>query len=504
MKILIVSSEMEPFAKTGGLADVIGALPKSLKDLGHDVRIIIPKYKAVDEKSLQLKLTKSGINVAIGDKMKTADVYETKIKGTEVTVYFVGNDEYFGRDGLYGENGLDYPDNAERFVFFNKAVLLFVKAIGWEPHVIHCNDWQTGLICAYLKTTHANDPFFRTVASIYTVHNMGYIGMFPGNLMPITGLGWENFTPDTLEFWGHMSFAKAGLVFADVISTVSPTYAKEIQTEEYGYGLNGLMKARSLDIYGILNGIDYDIWDPSKGKRISAKFSKTNLRGKATNKTALRKMTGLAAKKDVPIIGIVTRIAGQKGLDILADAFDKIMKLPVQFVMLGVGEKELEDKFKYFAEKYPDKVSVNIGFDSAEAPMIYAGADMFVMPSKYEPCGLGQMISFKYGTVPIVRSTGGLADTVKNIDPKTNEGNGFTYEEDNPEALFDTVKRAADYYKDKKKWNKVAKTVMEYDFSWEVAGEKYVSVYKKAIEKLRGKITPVKSKSSKMGIAAFL
>ncbi len=504
MKILIVSPEMEPFAKTGGLADVAGALPKALKEQGHDVRVIIPKYKMTDAVACSQKLVASDLIINVGNEERTAQIFETKIPGTDIPVYLVGNADYFDRNGLYGEMGADYQDNAARFVFFSKAVLEFVKKISWEPHVIHCNDWQTGLVCAYIKTVYAGDPFFKSVATIYSVHNMGYLGMFPGNMMPLTGIGWDHFTPEGMEFWGHMSFAKAGLVFADVISTVSPSYANEIQTEEHGSGLDGLMKARSTDIYGILNGIDYDVWNPAKDKNISSKFSLKSLRGKSLNKTALRKALKLPSKKDTPVIGMVSRITEQKGFDILSDAFERIMGLNVQFVLLGVGDTELEEKFKYLSKKYPDKVSVNIGFSSAQAPLIYAGSDMFLMPSRYEPCGLGQLIAFKYGSVPVVRATGGLLDTVHEINDETGEGEGFVFSEYSGLALFEVVKRSVEHFKDKKEWNKTVKQNMAFDFSWEKAAEKYIWVYKKAIEKLKGKIGTKKAKSSKMGVAAFL
>ena len=421
MKVLLVSSEMEPFAKTGGLADVVGALPKSIKALGHDVRVIIPKYKVSDKSKFKLVQIARDLQVKVGDKIEKAQVYETKIPKTDITVYLIGHDGYFGRDGLYQEKGVDYYDNDERFIFFSKAVLATMKFLGWEPHVMHCNDWQSALAITYIKTIHANDPFFNSIATVYTIHNIGYMGNFPADRMSLTGLGWEYFTPNALEFWGHVCFAKAGLVYADVINTVSETYAVEIQKEEFGYGLEGLIKARNVDVYGIVNGVDYDTWNPAKDKHLATKYSITNLRGKASNKAVLRKVSNLPQKKDVPIIGIVTRMADQKGFDILTEAMHKIMELPVQIVLLGTGEPKYEEAYRNFANQYPDKICANIGFDSAVAPLIYAGADMFLMPSKYEPCGLGQLISFKYGTVPVVRSTGGLADTVANYDPETEE-----------------------------------------------------------------------------------
>jgi len=499
MKILIVSSEMIPFSKTGGLADVIGALPKSLKELGHDVRVVIPKYKVTDKLHLDLKLILSDLEVPLEQNKLKANVYETKIPGTDVTVYLIENN-FYNRDGLYQENGRDFPDNAERFIFFSKAVLSMIKAIGWEPHVIHSNDWQTALIPAYLKILHSRDSFYNTIASVYTIHNMGYLGVFPAEKMPLTGLGWEYFTPDTLEFWGNVCFSKAGIAYADVINTVSETYSKEIQMQEFGHGLDGLIRARSEDVYGILNGVDYDVWDPKKDPNLKKHYDSSNLRGKSANKTILRKAGNLSQKKDMPIIGIVSRMTDQKGFDILKGCFQAIMELPAQFVLLGTGDPKYQDIFKSFEEEYPEQVSVNIGFDSAAAPLIYAGSDMFLMPSKYEPCGLGQLISFKYGTVPIVRSTGGLADTVYDLDPSTGKGNGFVFEKYGSEDLYDAVKRAVSLYKDDKKmWTATVKKIMEYDFSWDISAKKYISLYKKAIEMLRVKMYKSRFNPAKEG-----
>ncbi len=487
MKILVVSSEMVPFSKTGGLADVAGALPKALKELGHDTRVIIPKYKSDGKLGITAKLLLSGLEVQMGPEKRKANIYETKIQG-DVIVYLVEN-EFFEREGLYQEGGRDYPDNAERFIFFCKAALSLIKAIGWEPHVIHANDWQTALIPAYLKTMLSKDMFYNTIAAVYTIHNMGYMGIFPAEKMPVTGLGWEYFTPDTMEFWGNICFSKAGIVYSDVINTVSETYASEIQTEEFGHGLDGLVRSRVADVYGILNGVDYEVWDPKTDKNLKKHYSSSDLRGKAANKTMLRKSCGLSQKKDAPIIGMVSRLTDQKGFDILSGCFDEIMLSGAQFVILGTGDPKYHDLFTSYAKKYPGQISVNLGFDSAAAPLIYAGSDMFLMPSKYEPCGLGQLISFKYGTIPVVRATGGLADTVFDIDADPQKGNGFVFNDYTSAALLGVVKRAMlKYSSDKKAWSSTVKRVMEYDYSWQTSAKKYVALYKKAIENLRTKM----------------
>ncbi|MEK7376408.1 MAG: glycogen synthase GlgA [Candidatus Margulisiibacteriota bacterium] len=486
MKILFVSSEMAPFCKTGGLADVAGSLPKAIKSMGHDIRAIIPKYKMVDDGNYKLKVVFEDIQVKVGDETQYATLYETKIPGTDVIVYLIGNENYFGRDGLYQENGRDFADNARRFIFFCKAVLAALKKLGWEPHVMHLNDWQTALIAAYIKTIYSSDRFFHPVATVYSVHNMGYLGLFSADAMLLTGLSLQYFTPEGLEFWNKVSFAKAGFVYSDVINTVSKTYAKEIQTPEFGHGLDGLLRARSGDVYGILNGIDNEIWDPSNDSGIAKTYSSSNPRGKGSNKLALQKASGFAAKKDAPVIGLISRLANQKGLDILAQALPEIMRTGFQFVALGAGDQRYESLFRSFSLQYKGNFSANIGFDSALAQQIYAGSDLFMMPSRYEPCGLGQLISFKYGTIPIVRKTGGLADTVFDYNPKTEKGDGFVFDNYSPSELLSAVKNAYNAYKDKKKWSRLVKKVMEYDFSWDISAKKYITLYKKAIEKALG------------------
>ncbi len=492
MKILLVTSEMVPFSKTGGLADVIGALPKALKELGHDVRVILPRYKMTDKSGISESLVMK-LDIKVEDKTVTAEIFEARLPGSDVIVYLVSNSGYFDRDELYQVKGKDYPDNCERFIFFSKTVLAFIKALGWEPHVIHCNDWQSALVNAYIKTVLNKDAFFNTIATVYSIHNMGYLGLFDASVMPLTGLGWEYFTPDTLEFWGNVSFAKAGIVFSDVVSTVSETYAREIQTAEFGHGLDGLMRARKEDLYGIVNGVDYDIWDPSKDVNLPTKYTAANLRGKSQDKIVLRKSCSLENSKDVPVIGMVSRMSDQKGFDILSAAFERIMGLDVQFVLLGTGDPKYQNMYIDLSHKYHGKVSMNIGFDSAAAPLIYAGSDMFMMPSRYEPCGLGQLISFRYGTVPIVRATGGLADTVKDFDSIRETGDGFVFKEYSSDSLYNAVERAVRAYSDKKKWTKLVKKVMKNDFSWEVSAKQYVQLYKKAIENLRGRYKNVRT-----------
>ncbi|PIS31542.1 glycogen synthase GlgA [Candidatus Saganbacteria bacterium CG08_land_8_20_14_0_20_45_16] len=469
LKVLFVSPEVVPFAKTGGLADVAGALPKALEELGHDVRVFMPRYKKIDPIKFNLKKL-------------NAETFEGKIPGSDVPIYFYENENYFGgRDELYQVKGVDYEDNLERFAAFCQAALRFVKEQNWRPDIIHCNDWQSGLIAVYLKVSYGNDPFFKGTKLVYSVHNMGYLGTFPKKKLPLTGLGWDQFVPDKLEFWDKIALSKAGFVYADLINTVSETYAKEIQTEEYGHGLDGLLRARSKDVYGIVNGLDYDLWNPATDPKIPENYSPTKLAAKSEDKLELQLKNGLPAKKTTPVIGMITRLADQKGLDILAEALPEIMKLDCQFVVLGTGDLKYHELLTRLKNEFPEHVGLNLGFDAALAQLIYAGSDMFMMPSRYEPCGLGQLISFKYGVVPIVRKTGGLADTVHNFDLKTGAGDGFVFEEYSSAALLDAVKRALVAYKNKTAWKKLVKKVMNLDYSWNTSAKEYVNLYDKAL-----------------------
>lgn len=472
MKILYISSEVVPFAKTGGLADVAGALPKALKNIGHDIRIFMPRYRSIDLERYELKKI-------------APQIYEGRLPGTEVIVYFYDDPAFFGqRDGLYQLKGVDYEDNLERFSAFCAAALPFLKALNWRPDIIHGNDWQSALVIARLKVLFRDDPFFARTATVYSVHNMAYLGLFPKDKLAVTGLGEEVFKQDGLEFWGQIALTKAGFVYADVINTVSETYAREIQTPEYGAGLDGLLRARSQDVFGIINGIDYELWNPATDKNIVKRYSPATIFLKAENKLELQRQNKLPENKEVPIIGLVTRLADQKGFDIFSAALDEIMALDCQVVILGTGDQKYHELLLKEQSRYPEKIAVNLTFDAMLAELIYAGADMFLMPSLYEPCGLGQLISFKYGTIPIVRRTGGLADTVENFDPVIGKGEGFVFQGYNSQELADAVKRALDAYKRKELWETLQKRVMKLDYSWDASAKKYVSLYMKALKKV--------------------
>jgi starch synthase len=424
------------------------------------------------------------LEVPLGNELVRVSILEGKIPDSQVVVYFVENEKYFGsRDELYMVAGKDYEDNLERFSLFCRAAIEFLKKSGWQPNVVHCNDWQSALLIAYIKVLYGRDPFFSKMATVYSIHNMGYHGSFPKDKLPLTGLGWDQFAFDKLEFWGGIALSKAGFVYADIINTVSKTYAKEIQTAEYGHGLDGLLRFRARDVFGIVNGLDYDIWNPATDPALKRRYSSATVSLKAENKQELQRLNNLPQKKEVPLIGLITRLADQKGLDILAGALERIMQLKCQLVVLGSGDPKYEELLQSEKAKYPDHIGVNLKFDAILAQLIYAGADMFFMPSRYEPCGLGQLISFKYGTIPIVRKTGGLADTVHNYNPRTGDGDGFVFEEYSSAALLDAVERAIGVFGKKTIWTKLQERVMEYDYSWDASAKEYVTLYNQAISR---------------------
>jgi starch synthase len=468
---------MAPFAKVGGLADVVGSLPKALAARGMDVRVAMPKYKKIQGATYV-----SDFPVELAGRIETAIIRSISVKAggessAEFPVYMVDSYRYFHRDYIYSGD-----DDVERFVFFSKAVLEMLPVIGFKPDVIHCNDWQTGVLPFMLKTKYANDDFYRDIASLFTIHNLQYQGVFPRDALGLFGAGPENFHPDDLEFYGGVNFMKAGLLYADKLNTVSKTYAKEIQTSEYGERLEGILRKRSQDLYGILNGIDYEEFDPARDPRIVKPYSLETLLDKVSNKRALQKEMGLPVA-GVPLIGLVSRLVNQKGLDLIGAIIDDLMERDLQLVVLGTGDPYYHKLFTDLAAKYPEKAGVKIGFDVGLAQRIYAGSDMFLMPSKFEPCGLGQIISLRYGTIPIVRRTGGLMDTIDDFDPAKNVGNGFSFGAYSPLELLDAIDRALVVYGKPAKWDKIRANAMQSDFSWSRSADEYVNVYKKAMKK---------------------
>ena len=489
LNILFVSSEVEPFAKTGGLADVSGALPQAIKDLGHEIRIIMPKYRSVGQRKLRLHevLRLKKIEVPIGQEVEKGSVKSCILTNTraKIQVYFLDNESLFDRSGLYGnsDSHKDYADNDKRFIFFCRGVLETLKRLGWQPDIIHCNDWQTGLIPAYLKTLYRSDPFFARVKTIFTVHNMAYQGSFPKSSFVKTHLPQEVFVPNGVEFYGNLNFLKAGLVYADVITTVSEKYAKEIQSsDEYGCGMSGVLQNRKSDLYGILNGIDYSIWNPEIDSLITQKYDARNLDGKYTDKVALLRKFRLEPRESTPVIGCISRLAEQKGFDLIAQIADDFLKLDVQFILLGSGEKRYQELFEAIQKQYPQKVGVYLGFNNDLAHLIEAGSDMFLMPSRYEPCGLNQIYSLRYGTIPIVRATGGLDDTIEDYDPTTGNGTGFKFSHYDARELLKAIERTLTVFSNKPAWRKMMKQAMQKDFSWESSAKKYITLYKNALK----------------------
>jgi starch synthase len=485
-KILFVTSEVVPFVKTGGLADVSAALPQMLAELGHEVRIVVPKYGAVDDRKFKIHevVRLKDLHMDIGGKDVIFSLKSCFLPGQKVRVqiYFLDNQEYFGsRNSLYVDpvSGDDYPDNDERFILLSNAVFELISKLGWIPDIIHCNDWQTGLIPAYLKTVHKDDAQFSQFKTVFTIHNLAYQGIFPKSSFKKIGLPEELNSEKGLEIYGKINFMKSGLMFADVINTVSETYANEIRTdEELGAGLKQVLAKRKNDLYGIINGIDTKVWNPEKDKHLPKKYSAQNLINKVINKQALAEKFGFKFDENIPIIGIISRLYNAKGLDLINEGFSELMKLNIQFVLLGTGDKKYHNFFEKMSTKYPEKFACYLGFDDELAHLIEGGADILLMPSKYEPCGLNQMYSLMYGTVPLVRETGGLVDTVEKFNESTGEGNGFMFKKYEASALLKELKRALKVFDDKKAWNKIMKNGMKSDFSWNSSAKKYIDLYK--------------------------
>lgn len=490
MSILFVSSEVVPFAKTGGLADVSAALPQVVRELGHDIRIIMPKFAAVSDRKFKIHDIKrlTDMPIHLGERTFLASVkssFLTNIK-TKVQVYFLSNEQLYCRPDLYTDpkTKIASPDNDDRFVFFCRGVIETLILLGWKPDIIHLNDWQTGLIAALLKTEYADEPLLKNTKIVFTVHNAAYQGIFPKASFVKTGLPEKAFKLEGVEYHGDLSLLKAGLMYADAITTVSPTYAKEVRTtKEYGYGLEGVFKKKARKTIGILNGMDVHVWNPETDKIIPKNYSAATLEDKRENKKALCDRFKFPYDPRVPVIGIVSRLADQKGFDLIEEKLEDLMKLDLQIVVLGSGEKKYEELFTKAAKKFRKKVGAHIGFDEDLAHLIEAGADMFLMPSKYEPCGLNQMYSLRYGTLPIVRSTGGLADTVEDLDLKPKAGTGFVFEKYNAKQMLDAIKRALAAFGDEKVWHAAQKRAMAKDYSWDASAQKYIDLYKNLLKK---------------------
>lgn len=477
IKVLYVSPEAAPFAKAGGLGDVAGSLPAAMRRRGHDARLIIPNHRG----SLNGAAARDAgmeFGVAFGGEQIAVSIKETSHNGTPV--WLVDCPRMFDRDSIYLQ-----PDDGERFAVFCGAVLEVVRRDGWKPDVIHCNDWQTGLIPCLMKTVYADDPAVSAAKSVFTIHNLAYQGVFPVSLMDAAGVGREEFHFEKLEFHGSINLLKAGIVYADRVSTVSETYLEEILTPEGGHGLDGALTAHRDKLRGIVNGIDVEFYNPLTDRAIASKYSQAKITGKEANKEALLDELGLPyfKTKRIPVVAMVSRLAGHKGFDLVRESFERMMRIDMLFVLLGVGEPEYEEFFAEQARLLPDKVSVNIKFDEALARRVYAGADIFLMPSLSEPCGLGQMIGLRYGAAPVVRRTGGLADTVVPYNTRTKRGTGFVFDKSTEEALVRTMKKAVAAYKERRTWTQLMKNGMQADLSWNVSAGKYEEMYRDAVER---------------------
>ncbi|MFB0566386.1 MAG: glycogen synthase [Candidatus Aminicenantaceae bacterium] len=484
VRVIFASTEVSPFAKSGELADVASSLPKYLSSMGVDISLIMPKYRRPEIDSLAMEYVMRELLVPLGEKKVKAGIYKSELG--KYDIYFVDNPKFFLREDIYGTVKGDYLDNDERFIFFSRAVLEFLLKSKMHVDLIHCNSWPTALIPVFLKTHYSKKALFKNVTTVLTLHNVVYQGEFPPETLSLTGLNWNYFNPQQLSFDGKFNFLKAGVIFSDVINTVSSTYKREIQSKKHGFGLEELLKRRREVFFSIRNGVDYEIWNPETDPFIVANYSSNNLKPKRDCKLDLLEEFGLTISPRTPILGIISYLTSHKGLNLLFEVMDDLMKLDVGLVVLGKGDEKFEKGFLEAMRQYPQKVGVKLEVSPVLAHKIAAGADMFLIPSLYEPCGLHQLYSFRYGTVPVVRATGGLRETVKPFNFKTLKGNGFIFKEYSPQALLETVKVALDSYRNPSLWKKIMLEGFKENFSWETAAKKYLRLYQHALEMKRG------------------
>jgi starch synthase len=477
LKILLLAAEVVPFAKTGGLADVTGSLPPAIRALGHDIRVAMPRYGRIDPSRFNLSLLPITFTVPIDNRAEPGQLREGRL-ARDVPIYFVENARYFDREGIYM-----YPDDAERFIFFCRGALEGVRQLGWQPDVIHCHDWQTALVPNWLKTTYARDPFFARTASVYTIHSLAFRGIFGRRVLEIAGIAEYEFTasPDDMHGEQVVDFMARGITYADVISTVSPSYAREILTPEFGENLDELLRKRQDRLFGILNGLDVEDYNPATDPHIARRYTIETLERRAENKAALQRYAGLEVRPDVPLLGAISRLVDDKGFDLIRAMLEPMLQhLNIQFVLMGTGEERYHDFFLDLAQRYPRRVAAFLTFNTPLARRIYAGTDIFLMPSRFEPCGLGQMIAMRYGSVPLVRAVGGLADTVQDYDPVTQTGTGFLFRPYDPLAFYTAVVRAVETYRYVEIWRSLQRRGMQQDFSWQASAHAYGELYRLA------------------------
>ncbi|HEX3045816.1 MAG TPA: glycogen synthase [Bacillota bacterium] len=490
LKILLLSAEVVPFAKTGGLADVAGALPKALKELGHDIRVIMPHYGCIDREKFGLRDFLPNLPVPMNDQVETAPILEGAI-GKAVPVYFVHNPKYYDREGIYM-----YQDDAERFIFFCRAALEMLKEIDWKPDILHCNDWHTAIIPNFLQTIYRDDPFFQQTSTVYTIHNLAYQGVFGKRVLEIAGITQRQFeAPHDIGALAlsenQVNMMGRGIYFADIVNTVSETYAREILTPEYGEGFDWLLQKRRDRLYGILNGVDYEVNNPATDSHLFQNYDQYTIERKTVNKIGLQQEVHLAQEAHTPLIGIISRLSDQKGFDLIGQVIEPLIaNLNFQLVLLGTGTEEYHRLFMGMREKYPARVAAILTFNNDLAQKIYAGSDLFLMPSRFEPCGLGQLLAMRYGSVPIVRETGGLKDTVTNYEPENQRGNGFSFGNYNSLAMYTAIVRAIETYHYKEQWLGLIRRGMSADYSWHNSALKYVELYRRALAQRREEPVP--------------
>jgi starch synthase len=484
LRVIYVSAEVAPFAKSGEMADVASALPKYLSYLGLEVSVFMPKYRRPEIESVSKEIVASNLSVSLGGTRTKARVYKSELG--KYDIYFIDNPKYFLRESIYGTGKGEYLDNDERFVFFNRAVLEFIFKEKISADVIHCNNWPTALIPVLLKTQYSKKGRLSDIATVFTLHNISYQGEFPPETLSLTGLSWNYFSPTQLSLNGKFNFLKAGILFSDAINTVSASYKREILTKKSGFGLEGMLIERKDDFTSIRNGVDYEIWDPERDPYLESNYSASNMEGKDINKRDLCREFGLNIGPRVPLISVVSYMTANKGFDILLEAMDELMKMDLGFVALGFGDEQYERALLSLQKRNPGRLAVKVDMNPALMHKVAAGADVVLIPSRYEPCGLNQLYSFRYGSVPVVRATGGLRETVKPFDAKSLRGNGFVFREYSSESLVEAVKRALRYYSRPGLWKKIIANGLKEDFSWERAARRYVKLYERSIEKKRG------------------
>lgn len=476
LKILILAAEAVPFVKVGGLADVVGALPKALRALGHDVRLVMPRYGQIDPERFGLSTVIDKLSVEMATFREPFSVRQGRI-GDGIPVYMIDAPRYFDREHIYG-----YMDDGERFILFCRAALETVRALNWSPDVIHCNDWHTGIVPNWMHTVYRDDPFFEGTATVYTIHNLAYQGIFGYRILEVAGVAAHGFLyPQIVELANVVDIMGRGILFADAVTTVSERYSQEILTPTFGEKLDHLLRARKDRLFGILNGIDYAEMNPATDRYIAAQFDAQFLDRRVQNKRALQERAHLPVRADIPLLAMISRLTDQKGFDLLAQIVQPLFAQGVQFVVLGIGDQHYQEMFQNLAVRYPQQVASFLTFNTEMAQGIYAGSDMFLMPSRWEPCGLGQLIAMRYGSVPIVRNVGGLADTVQEYNPRTGEGNGFTFDNYDPWEFFAAIVRALEVYRFQDIWRTLQQRSMAADHSWRASAMRYVEVYRNAI-----------------------